>query len=261
MNSKSLSIYISSGDKFEWLWRPFFYYFDKYWPDCPYMRYLGTESKNYSGSHSVITLNSGSVKTWGESITKNLSKLNTKYILFLLDDYFLQKKVDTALIDKVLEVAESVEAKYVKLTEIGLPQSPPLSKVDIHFLPIVEADIYVTPLQAAIWNRDFFLKVLNPLESPWDFERNVKCRLDSYTGIYYLEKQAFKINFGGVMHYGLMERRFARRISKDGIEISKEHVMTSRQQTAKYLEDVITKFRLHKLIPTSLRNFIKKFLT
>ncbi len=256
---RDVSIYVSSSDKFEWLWPGFFYYFDRFWPDCPYLKYLGTESKNYC-EKTAITLKSGTSKSWGDVTIKNLAKIKTKYILFLLDDYFIQKSVDNAVMQRILVITEKIGAKYVKLTENHQKETISLSEVSSSFLPIEKSDIFGTPLQAAIWNREFFLHLLKSDESPWDFERNVKSRLEGYRDIYLLKKPALDINFGGVMHHGLIERKFLKRLLIDGVKIDLDHIMTRRQQTAKNMEDIMNDYGLQKILPSYLRKLAKKLL-
>lgn len=250
---------MSSSDKFEWLWPAFFYYFDRFWPDCPYTRYLGTESRDYYVK-DVITLKSGKAKTWGEVTTINLLQIRSKYIIFLLDDYLLQKMVDTAVVKSVLLITEKIGAKHVKLTENHRAGVISLSEVSQSFLPIVKTELFDISLQAAIWDREFFLNLLKSNESPWDFEKNAKNRLFDYKDIYFLKKPPFDINFGGVMHHGLIERKFYKRISKDGIDIDKKYVLTRRQQTAKILEDAMNDMHLQKFVPCRAKKLIKKIL-
>ena len=259
IDSTELSIYVSSSDKFEWLWPAFFYYFDRFWPDCPYTRYLGTESRDSYGK-DFITLKSGNAKTWGEVTTLNLLQIRSKYIIFLLDDYLLQRMVDTTVVQKVLQNTEKIGAKYVKLTEnhrTGVILPSEVSK--FLFTSAGNAPFSIS-LQAAIWDREFFMNLLKSNESPWDFERNAIKRLLDYKDIYFLKKPLFDINFGGIMHHGLVERKFYKRISKDGVVIDKNYVMTRRQQTAKLLEDIMNNLNLQKFVPCYARKLIKTFL-
>ena len=199
------------------------------------------------------------MKKWGEVIITNLYQIKSKYILFLLDDYFLQKTVNTKLMQNIFQKTEEIGAKYVKLTENGLPLINSPSEEAITFLKVQKKDIYGTSLQAAVWNRDFFLNVLKPNETPWDFERNVRDRWGNPDGMYYLDKQPLDIKFGGVMHHGRMDRQFAKKIAQEGIEIDRKYLMTRRQLAVKFIEDMIYTFDLHVPIPKSIKAFLKSF--
>ncbi len=190
---------------------------------------------------------------------KNLSQVKTKYILFLLDDYFLQNTVDTVMINEIFLKAQKIGAKYVKLTENhrGVLH---VSEISSSFLQITQKDTFGVCLQASIWDKEYFLQLLNSNESPWEFEKNVKKRISNYNDLYFLKKNALDINFGGVMHYGLIERRFYKKSIKDGIYIDKNHMMTRRQQTATILDDIMNNLHLNRIIPVRMRMFLKRLL-
>ena len=258
IHNNRLSIFISSSDKFEWLWPPFFYYFRKFWPDCPYDIYLGTESENLV-EKDIIILKSGKNLKWGEVTIRNISQIKSKYVLLLLDDYFLQSKVDTNMIQEILLMFEQVEAKYIKLTE---NHNRMISKSEIFnsFTQITDKDHFGISLQAAIWDREFLLDILDANESPWEFEKKVVNRISSFKGVYQLKNSAFDINFGGVMHFGAIERRFYKKTIKEGIDINKKYMMTRRQQTLKMLEDLTNNLRVTQFFPYRLRKFLKRVL-
>lgn len=78
------SVLISTCDKYEDAWEPFFYFFKKYWNDCPYTIYANTEKKKvYIRDLNIITLNSTSdTISWSLRLKNALKRISTEYVVF-----------------------------------------------------------------------------------------------------------------------------------------------------------------------------------
>ena len=105
-----LAVLISSCDGYQDVWDPFFLLMDKYWKDIPYPVYLNTETINYDKKYnnfSIQTLNlkkKRKLKTsWSQRMIDVLERIEEEYIFILIEDFFLRERVQTELIEKILD--------------------------------------------------------------------------------------------------------------------------------------------------------------
>lgn len=141
MINDTLAIYVNSYDGSSDLWDTFFKIYDKYWSECPYHIYLVNNEKIYIHKN-VKVINTGSEVDWFHRAIKSLDSIDSKYILFMLEDYFISKVYKQDEIDSILN--------FIKTNKIFYYQLSPkfLKKEDI--LPVHEHDEYPISLQPAI---------------------------------------------------------------------------------------------------------------
>ena len=75
--NNNICVLIMSCDSYEDLWVPFFHFFDKYWPDCPYPIFLATNTKLFI-HNNVQVIHSNHFGTWSEETAIILNKLSFK---------------------------------------------------------------------------------------------------------------------------------------------------------------------------------------
>lgn len=174
MSRNDCAVLITSCDKYEDAWNPFFTLFHKQWNDCPFPVYLNTETKSYSHKDiDIICLHPmnlidkrGNCISWSERLRQCLLQIDAPYILFSLEDFFLLSSVRTDIVEKCLA--------YMK-------QSENVAVVDFYSEPCVEDMVidefssvdskydYCINTMMALWRKDFLLSILRD-ESPWEFE-------------------------------------------------------------------------------------------
>ena len=60
------------------------------WPECPHDIVLSTETKTYDCDFLKIkTINSNRDLSWSSRLKNTLNQIETEYILFFLEDFFL----------------------------------------------------------------------------------------------------------------------------------------------------------------------------
>ena len=95
LNNEQITILVNSCDKYEDAWEPFFKLFNINWPDCPYKVILNTEEKVYPCNFmNVETINYNKKSTWSQRLKHVLENINSEYIIFFLEDFFLQSPVN-----------------------------------------------------------------------------------------------------------------------------------------------------------------------
>ena len=100
-----LSILVNSCDSFEDCWDPFFKLFEKYWPDCNLPIILNTEYKVFDNKKVVSSKSACGFKkklTWSEALLNALNLVDTEFILYLQEDYFIEEYVDVDSIRKAV---------------------------------------------------------------------------------------------------------------------------------------------------------------
>ncbi len=141
---------VVSCDRYRDLWKPFFHLFSKYWPDCRFPVYLG--SNFLSVEHPGVTnLHAGEDKSWSSNLRFFLQQIPSEYVLLLLEDFFLDQQVNSGIIQNHLNKLHSLGG-----TELRLFPNPPFDyalsgNVGLGGLhPLAQ---YRVSLQAALWNK------------------------------------------------------------------------------------------------------------
>lgn len=169
-----LTIFVNTSDNFEDCWLPFFTLFQKFWPDCPYPIVLNTETKefNFPGLEirsSKVAVGESKRLTWSQCLARSLDAIDTPYILYLQEDYFLEAPVQAWLIAKFVDTLKANDADVIRIMECGgsgpwQPTANPLLwSVDQHAQ-------YRIALQAALWRKSVLRQHLRLHESPWQLE-------------------------------------------------------------------------------------------
>ncbi len=162
-----LSILILSCDRYADIWPHFFTLFYKYWPDCPWRVFLGT-NKIKLNDPKVVSLSIGEDANWADSAQKIVEKIPTDYFLVLLEDFFIRKTIMTNEITNCLLLLKELKGGYLRLR--------PFPKPDRHIpaypaIGMIEENApYRLALQAALWKKDVFLRLVQPGETAWDME-------------------------------------------------------------------------------------------
>ena len=171
--NKKTAILILSCDKYADAWLPFCLFLEKYWSDCPFPIYLGTNEKEFKFKN-VKQIFSHKNTNWSEELQIILKQIPEENIILILEDYFIYKPVNNETIFKLIDIMESQKAGYLKLAafpkkyEKLWPYKPFLVNPGVGLLE--KGGKYRVCLQPAIWNKNILLKLLNPNESPWQFE-------------------------------------------------------------------------------------------
>lgn len=169
-----LTILVNTSDSFQDCWDPFFRLFATYWPGCPFPIVLNTETKTHD--HPGLSIRSARVAesaarrlTWSECLGRCLDGIETPFVLYLQEDYFLEGAVQASLIETFLEELRAGRADVIRLMECGgagpwhPTGNPLLWRVDQH------AE-YRISLQAGLWRRSTLRGHVRRHESPWQLE-------------------------------------------------------------------------------------------
>lgn len=208
------SLVILSSDNYNDCWKPFKTLKDRYWINCPYETYILTETKKCE-YFKTINKNYG-INEWTRRIRESLKEIPTKYVLIMMDDFFIRNKVNQDRIDYILANFNdntaffNFEQEYDKQNvECGLNG----------FKKIINGICKIS-CQAGIWDREKLIKLLNITCTPWEWERLNIAR--DYE--YYINSGDLIIDYGfKVGDFSIVGGKWAKEIvpffEKENIEI------------------------------------------
>ena len=180
-NKTRMAVLVTSCDAYEDIWFPFFKLMDKYWSDIPYNVYLNTEKKRYEAEHknfSVKTLNLSKKQkadktTWSKRMLETLEKIEEEYVLILVEDFFLRERVQTELIENILDkMDEDPLMSQVQFfgTRTNCDNEKENTIKDAMRIECIGDDKAKVCFVPVIWRKRTLKKWLRPHETIWAFE-------------------------------------------------------------------------------------------
>lgn len=169
---------ISSCDKYEDAWHPFFELLHLYGVDPAYPMVLNTETKQYTSPHfNVRVINTTGKATWSQRMRNVLRQIDTPFVFLLLEDYFLKAPFGAERFERAL--AYMREHPDVAFLDIAPWYSSSKEESDAHQANHTDTpddfherhnpkfNICVVP---SIYRREAFLDLLRDHEDVWQYE-------------------------------------------------------------------------------------------
>ena len=212
---ENLSIVVSSFDAYEDLWNPFFTLLKQYWPECEKLPiYLGTDTKKYhhEGLNILTPLSDipEDYSSWSKCLIEILKRVETDFVLFFLDDFFLWKEVDNGRIERILGyMKHNPKMGFVCLKQDVTDESGPAwhqnalecEYPELHYRK--KGFPYRISTQASLWRKDYLLKLLRAHETAWQFEVRANIRANFYKEkMYGVKESIFSYPGGGFVWKG-----------------------------------------------------------
>lgn len=177
------SVLVCSCDKYEEAWAPFFALLKKYWSDCKFNLYLNTETKKCA-IEGVSTINVNE-KSWTRRLNAALSKIDSEYVIVMLEDFFIQKKVASEKIDNLIDIMKkNTDIAVFYLNRITGYRLQSEYAEYYKMIPSEENSRYMLNCQTALWRKEVLAKVTSSPYSPWEFEeigyKNMAAELSKY---------------------------------------------------------------------------------
>ncbi|MGI8820264.1 MAG: hypothetical protein ACR2ID_05275 [Chthoniobacterales bacterium] len=170
----SVSVVVSSCDAFFDAWRPFAFFFRKFWPDCPFPVYL-VANKLAVRSQFIRTIHVGRDQGWATNMQLALAQIDTPYLLYFQEDYFLTAPVDPEQIARDFRYA--VEKKAAALCFRDLSALEPEFGRTAERIGVVPSESKGrTRLQVTLWQRLALAGILEPGEDAWEMEARGSAR-------------------------------------------------------------------------------------
>lgn len=169
---KDITLLVNSCDKYKDAWLPFFTLFNVYFPNLDCKKILNAE-KETCLINGVEVFNSNK-KSWSKRLIEALNKIDTEYVLFMLEDFFLQEPVKQDIfylhLDYIKEHKDVGVIYYIPHMDYNLWHTREYDK-DNYLEEIIVGSPLRANAQTAIWKKEYLLKVLLSKEDPWSFEK------------------------------------------------------------------------------------------
>lgn len=108
--------------------------------------------------------------TWSECLSAALASIDTPLVLYMQEDYFIEKPVDVEAISALAQhMIDDPSIKHIGLTHFGAG-SPILPDTRSMLSRIGPRATYRVSTQAGLWRTDTLQSYLLPWESGWMFE-------------------------------------------------------------------------------------------
>ncbi len=167
----NITLLVSSCDKYEDAWGPYFALIKKFWPEHPKNVCLITETKSFSCEGiNIKVYNYDKSLTWSERLYRTLEKIDTKYIVFSLEDFFLLDYVKQDRIDECYNWME--ENPDIAVCRLFSSNNSNLKQTEKYkdFCIADNTIGYRLETQVALWNRETLMSFIDLSEDPWQFE-------------------------------------------------------------------------------------------
>lgn len=199
------TVVVCSNDKYEDTWYPFFTVLKDRWKDNPFPIVLNTESKTFSMPGILVrTLHLYKPEErvqWGKRLKDTLRSLDSEYVIILLEDFFLERDVDT---QKVLQCISWMDQdpgiacfNFYK-TQCGRKKSKYPD-----FMQRKQFSQYRFNAQACLWRRKDLIHFIRNDEDPWVWEAAGNCRSFRIRKKFYCcadnAKMAFEYHLPGIV--------------------------------------------------------------
>lgn len=262
-----VTILVNSCDFYRDAWYPFFKLFKIQWPDCPYKFVLNTESENIRTEFTDITMFKSGNIPWSDRVLNALETIETEFVLFFLEDFFLITPVKKDIFSSALSlISENKEIGVICFNpDIDSTVWKTKGTYGKYFTELKKTSVARINAVAALWRKDFLIKMLKSGESPWEFETNGTKR-----GVSYKEKvlclvdpeyAPFDFHYYIGYGYGISNKSWLPKnkelFDKYGIEVNFENLGWYTQPPKRQKRSFKEKFSLIYKNPKELLDMVK----
>lgn len=183
--NSNYDIIISSCDAFSDLWEANIKLLRLNWQNDSQKTLLVTDRQTERSFDGIDIITAGEGTEISQRLKKALEAVESKYIVFTLDDYFFTQKINNEKIRTAIEFMENEAVDYVQLYPI--PKSflkrenaRQSTKYDGFFFRNLDEGDYKVCLTPGIWRADFMRKTLNGKMNAWQYEVSLtQCAKDN----------------------------------------------------------------------------------
>lgn len=173
-NNVDYEVIISTCDKYSDLWDAHILLMNENWKERG-RTWLVTDAPTVRTFEGVNVICAGVGMEITQRLKAVLEKVETEYILFTLDDYFLTQKIDNGALQRVLAIMKEERLDFLRL--YSLPKSALRQCHAVEFsnhkgvyLRPTEGNNYSVSLYPGLWRTDFMRKTLDETMNAWQYE-------------------------------------------------------------------------------------------
>lgn len=164
---------LSTYDGGEDLWEGFFKALSVQWPEMDMKIIINTETKQYRYPGFDIEVCNQTTKEeqpWATRLINSLKQVNTEYVLFFLEDFWLAERVDDSFFRKTLQwMKENPDVANFSYYPC-LPGKNIQDERFERFEKRPQKCPYKYNCQVGLWRTKELISFFKPDESPWEWE-------------------------------------------------------------------------------------------
>lgn len=159
-----MKILVFSCDNNKDLWYPFYYCMEKYWRGHPEVIYKTERIRN----HYYRTISRDyPLEKWSKGIREALKEIEDDFVLFIADDCFIRRNVDT----KRVKEAEEFLKEHPKAGCVNFEKSfDDKDELCGDFKRRQKGSLYEVSLMCGLWRKEALIDILSEDNNPWDIE-------------------------------------------------------------------------------------------
>jgi hypothetical protein len=252
------SVIISSCDLYSDCWAPMIHSFRLHWPDCPFPIYF---ISNFSelDEPGITFIKVGEHKGFGSNMKKALELIGSDNVILFLEDFFLDKKIETEMIFNHIQHCKDENIDFLKIDSRDIIYRDDL-RIGDSFYCSNPLDIkYSLNASIAIWKKEALLLLSVEGFSAWDFERKglsyirenqIKIKSETILSTSFNSKTIKKISAPGAVCKGMW--------TNEGVEFLTKYnyieLISTREIEGKFIRFLISLYRPNSLswIPIGL---------
>lgn len=264
IQNKEFEVIISTCGKFSDLWDAHVLLLNKNWKERG-RTWLVTDDPTDRCFEGVELLSVGAGTEITQRLEKVLEQVESEYLLFTLDDYFLTETIDNSQLSRALAVMKKEKLDYLLLHSRDnwfAPKKFELRREGAMELPghpgfwlrDVSRGNYKVSLYPGLWRTDFMRKTLNQVRNAWQYEvaltaladeLNARCAVSLCSEFPFLD----------VIRKGKVLR-------KAQCYFEKNPIYSGNRQTMPFWQEWRLNFRafLGKILPSPLFRALKKLM-
>lgn len=193
-----MKVVVFTCDAYLCLIQYFLHFYEKNWLDNPYQTEFVTETKKIEG---VTAFYPGKIP-WSDRTIKYLESYNEETFLMLLVDQVITKPINTNIIKR----AERLCRDDIGCVRLNLHDKWSQFLFDANIEGFKEYPLnkcYSASLQAAIWQKEFFLEILRTGENIWQIEKRGSKRIRNLKKrVIWIDIPAISYQLSGYMRKG-----------------------------------------------------------
>lgn len=164
---KDLTLLIGTCDEYSFLWKNFTKQYNKLFNiKCEKIFVSETKNENYEN----YKFHNFGFDHWTNRISKSLDLIDSEFVFFVLDDYFLNQEISESFFKEKISFMKNENANKLIMLTVNDNYRTTLIKDDLYKQN--DDSNWLTSVQPAIWRKNFLKKCLQKDWSPWEFEIN-----------------------------------------------------------------------------------------
>lgn len=171
MSASAFTLLVPSCDAYSDAWPYFFHFLFKYWPEVPTPVMLTANHLSYHDPR-VQTIKVGEDRQWGDNLRAALPQVHGDVILLLLDDFFLNQRVDEDAVRGAVDRFRAFKCCYLGIDHFK-KAGIPLENSTWHMT--LPEETPCVGLNATFWSAEHLHEVVNsPGMNIWQAEKRAK---------------------------------------------------------------------------------------